>query len=91
MEKDVMLDENMDLKIVDGDFVVDKSLTQEVSMLLRLNKGDLKSDPILGTNLIEKIKQKVSKVLIKQVIDINLTRDGKDFSDLDEFINLIRK
>ena len=91
MEKDIILDDNMDLKIVDGDFVVDHSLTQEVSMLLMLNKGDLKSDPILGTNLIQKIKQKVSKVVIKQVIDINLTRDGKDFNDLEKFINLVRK
>ena len=51
MAKDILLDENDDLKILNGDFDIGESEMQEVGIILRLRQGELKSDPILGANL----------------------------------------
>lgn len=90
MAKDILLDDQNDLLIKDGDFVVGESLTQEVSIILRLNQGELKSDPLLGANLIRLINSAVSEDQLQTIIKMHLQRDGKDYEDIKKYIQLNR-
>ena len=88
MAQDILLDENGDLAIVNGDFVLGNSVDQEVEAVLTCNKGDVKEDPIFGSDLITLIKSNISEVEVKQTIKIQLKRDGKSYQELKERINL---
>lgn len=52
-ESDILLDDSDDLNIVNGDFVIGESTLQEVGIILRLNSGELRNDPVLAPNLIQ--------------------------------------
>ncbi len=75
--KDILLDDNTgDLAIKGGDLFVGDSLDQEVGLILRLNQGELKSDPLLGPNLTSLLKGSDNE-RIKRKIKLNLELDGK--------------
>lgn len=88
MAKDILLDENGDLLIVNGDLVISDSLTQEVAILLQLNKGELKEDPVLGTDLMKRLHGNISKAELQQILKIQFARDNKDFNELKDEIQL---
>ncbi len=85
--KDILLDKEDDLEIVNGDFLIAESLTQDVGLIIRLSKGDLKSDPVLGADLITMINRKESPSEIENQIKLHLERDGKDYEEVKEQIN----
>lgn len=87
-EKDILLDSNDDLTFKDGDFAVGESLTQEVGIILRLNQGDLKSDPLLGPNLIQLEKGVEDTNEFQERVKIHLKRDGKNYNELKNRINM---
>lgn len=87
-EKDILLNADDDLIFQDGDFVIGESLTQEVGIILRLNQGDLKSDPLLGPNLIQLEKGVEDAEEFKERVKIHLKRDGKDYNELKNRINM---
>jgi len=88
MMTDILLGENDDVQILNGDFVVGESLDQEVGLILRLNKGELKEDPIMGCDLIRLIKSNITQPELKQIIKLQLARDGKSYDELKERIKL---
>jgi hypothetical protein len=88
MANDILLDENGDLAIANGDFVIGESLDQEVAAILQINKGDLKEFPILGPNLIQLVNSNTSAIELKQLIKTELKRDGKSYQELKERIQL---
>ena len=88
MAKDIMLGEDGDLLIRNGDFVIGDSLTQEVSRILKMNKGELKSDPLLGCNMIELINSEASQTSIETVVKLNLKRDRKNYNDVKKVLKL---
>lgn len=53
MMKDYLLDENDDLVIQGGDFKVGESTEQHKSLLLRLQKGELRQFPKTGVGLAD--------------------------------------
>ena len=75
--QDILLDKNKDLKIVNGDFDFGDSFEQDVEIILSLTKGDLKSDPVLGVDLIKNVNSQISETALKQKIRLNLQRDNK--------------
>jgi phage baseplate assembly protein W len=85
---DILLNENDDLRIENGDFVIGESIDQEVGLILRMNKGELKEDPIVGCNLIQLIHSNITEATLKQIIKIQLARDGKSYEELKERIKL---
>lgn len=87
---DFLLDDNDDLLIANGDFVIGESTIQEVGIILRLTKGDLKSDPILGPDIIQLKKAKAKKFDIESRTRIALARDGKDYDEIKKFIQVKR-
>lgn len=88
MAQDILLDENDDVRIENGDFVIGDSLDQEVGLILRMNKGELKEDPIVGCDLIRLINSNITESELKQIIKLQLARDGKNYDDLKERIKL---
>jgi hypothetical protein len=87
-ETDILLDENDDLTIADGDFVIGESMLQEVGIILRLNSGDLKSDPILAPNLIQLVNSKENLQEFEDRVRIHLKRDNKNYNEIKELITL---
>ncbi|WP_435135705.1 hypothetical protein [Formosa sp. A9] len=90
MEKDILLDENDDLLIENGDFKIGESLTQEVGIILRMNQGELKEDPLLGANLIKFINSNVNDNELRTKVKLHLQRDGKNYDDIKNYITLKR-
>lgn len=88
MVKDIILGEDGDLLIVNGDFAIGDSLTQDVSRILIMNKGELKSDPLLGCNMIELMNSESSKTNIETIVKLNLQRDGKDYNEVKSVLKL---
>jgi hypothetical protein len=88
MANDILFDENGDLAITNGDFVIGESLDQEVAAILQMNKGDLKEYPILGPGLIRLVNSNTSAIELKQLIKSELKRDGKSYQELKERIQL---
>lgn len=91
MEQDILLDETDDLIFQDGDFVIGSSLTQDVGIILRLNQGELKSDPLLGANLIKYVNSNIDEVDLQTVVKLHLQRDGKDYEEIKNYITLKKK
>lgn len=87
-EKDILMDSEDDLIFKDGDFAIGKSLTQEVGIILRLNQGDLKSDPLLGPNLIQLEKGVEDANEFKERVKIHMGRDGKNYNELKNCVNM---
>ena len=89
MGKDIKLDENFEPVIVDGDFVVEDSHDQEVKLLVLLNQGGLKSDPILGPNLVQMMEDEKDLEKLKKRMRLHLERDGKDYEELKDRITIV--
>jgi hypothetical protein len=88
MATDILLDENDDLLFdANGELVLGDCDLQEVGIIARINKGEVKSDPLLGPNLIELIHANAKPEEFKQRMKIALARDGKDFEEYREMIN----
>lgn len=87
-ETDILLDANDDLVIVDGDFVIGESLLQEVGIILRLNSGDLKSDPVLAPNLIQLVNSKENSQEFEDRVRIHLKRDNKNYNEIKDKLML---
>jgi hypothetical protein len=84
MAKDILLDQDNDLQIMNGDFVIGESLMQEVGIILQMNQGELKSDPFIGANLIVKMRGIENRHKIESLIDAQLELDGKNYDEVKE-------
>lgn len=82
MAKDILLDENNDLQIVAGDFVIGESFMQEVGFILQMSQGELKSDPLIGANLTTKIRGVRNDAKIRRHIETQMELDGKDYDEI---------
>lgn len=91
MANDILLDDTDDLIIESGDFVFGESLTQEVGLVLRLNQGELKSDPLLGPNIIRMVNSNVTTEALKTKMKLHLQRDNKDYESIKKYITLNTK
>lgn len=88
MDNDILLGEDGDLLIRNGDFVVGESLTQEVGRILKLNQGELKNDPLLGVNMIELVNSQSTALEIETKVKLHLKRDGKDFNEVKQLLTI---
>ena len=89
MSKDILLDDNNDLKILNGDFDYGDSEIQEVGLILQSTQGEWKMTPTLGPNMYRFIKSKASKSEIEATVAIHLAIDNKDFKTLRTKINTV--
>ncbi|WP_300978935.1 hypothetical protein [Flavobacterium sp.] len=87
-ENDILLDDNDDLTIVNGDFVIGESVIQEVGIILRLNSGELKSDPVLAPNLVQLVNSVSNNQEFEERVRLFLKRDNKNYEDIKKLINI---
>jgi len=80
--RDVLLDENNDLKIVNGDFVIGESEMQDVGLILSSNQGEWKEHPIIGANLVTKVRSNTNDGRLERELRIQMKLDGKDFEKI---------
>lgn len=86
--KGILLDKDGDIKLTDGSMSVGDSLIQNASLVLELNQGEVKEDPLLGPSLIRFIRGKKSQESIFRQIKIHLKRAGINYDDLKDKINI---
>jgi len=86
--KDVLLDENDDLIILNGDFLIGESEMQDVGIITRLVQGNLKWDPVLGPNLITMMNSNKSPADIKNKMKLHLQRDNKDYNKIKKKLDI---
>lgn len=75
--KGIQLDDDLDLVIKGGSFAVGEVLDQEVEIVLRLGQGQLKSDSLLGPNLVRLSKSNYKPQELISMVSLHLKRDGK--------------
>ncbi len=89
-ESDILLDDSDDLNIVNGDFVIGESTLQEVGIILRLNSGELRNDPVLAPNLIQLVNSASKGQEFEERVRLFLRRDNKNYEDIKKLINIKR-
>jgi hypothetical protein len=80
---DILLDEDGDDLVRDGDWAVGDGTLDDCWIIFGLNKGTVKSDPLLGPNLQLMINAPTVPTTIKQALDLALEMDGKTPKKLD--------
>ncbi|MDD4373490.1 MAG: hypothetical protein PHG67_06205 [Bacteroidales bacterium] len=75
IKHDILLDENYDLIINDGDFTLDESLNQNVALLLKSQPGDFKHSPFAGVDAEAYLNDSNPNELFKNIRQ-NLKSDG---------------
>lgn len=88
MAKDILLNDDGEVVIANGDFVIGESLDQEVQIILEMAQGELKEDPLMGADLFRLINSNATEGDLKQAVKIQLARDGKDYDKLKERLKL---
>jgi hypothetical protein len=78
MAKDILLDENGDLKIANGDFVIGDSNDQEIENLLVSAKGAFKEFPLVGGDIGKMLKSRSGQTAALKEIKYQLKNDGFD-------------
>lgn len=77
--KDVLLDDNMDLLIENGDFFVADGEEQHQQILLIASQGSFRASPLTGVNIAKYIKTGFTQAQIDQLsqkIRLHLQYDG---------------
>lgn len=91
MADDILLDENFDLIISDGDFAIGESELQEVANILKSVEGNFKANPLIGANMEQYIRQGDNKSKIEQRVRIALKRDNKDYMSIKQKLTINKK
>lgn len=85
---DILLDDNMDLAIVNGDFVMGDAEEQIQQLILMATQGSFRNSPLTGVGIIKYLKASftVDKVdQLRQKIRLQLQYDG--YKSVDTQIN----
>lgn len=84
--KGILLNEEGELDIKNKELVVGDSVMQEVSIILQMNQGESKFDPLLGANLVNLIKTNTSRFDLENRVKTHLALDGKDYEQIKHLI-----
>lgn len=76
MAKDILLDSDGDLLLIDGDIVFDEANSQNIESLMMLNQGELKNSPLTGVGIIRVTNARINRQLIIRDIRMQLDVDG---------------
>lgn len=86
--RDFILDEAGEMVIQDGDFLTGESLTQELTLLLLTNKGEIRHDPLCGCDLVRKMHRTLRRSELEREVRLQVERDGKNWGDIKEGIKM---
>lgn len=74
--KDIIIENGYDLKIVNGDFVVDESDQQHVQLIIITAVGEWKQFPLLGVGIEQFINAPASLQKLSKLIQLQLVSDN---------------
>ncbi|NSW46503.1 MAG: hypothetical protein HPY79_11875 [Bacteroidales bacterium] len=77
--KDIILDNNNEILIRNGDFVIDDGSQQHISLLLLSNQGDFKQYPLTGIGIFKNLNSPMNATLkakLYREIKIQLEDNG---------------
>ncbi len=67
MASDILLEDNGDFKVVNGDFAVDYSDDQHIDLIMRSNPGDIKDHPLLGIGIDKYLNSPLSQGIQQRI------------------------
>ncbi|PTT76873.1 MULTISPECIES: oxidase [unclassified Chryseobacterium] len=73
---DILLNDDNDISIVNGDFHIGESGQQEIESLLIAFKGEFKNTPLLGAELPRMLKARNTRQGITREVNEQLKYDG---------------
>ena len=73
---DILLDDENDFKLLNGDFFVGGSDEQHIQHLLQSVKGNFLQFPTVGVQITDFINGNLSKVELEKRVRLELTKDG---------------
>lgn len=74
--KDILLDDNMDVKSKNGDFVIEDSTLQNQQLLLVSEKGEWKENPVVGIGIRSWLLDDATVHELHQEIQKQFSLDG---------------
>ncbi len=74
--KDLLLNEDNDLSIVNGDFQIGESQQQEIESILISFKSEFKNTPLLGAEIARMLKARSTRQGITREVNEQLQYDG---------------
>lgn len=80
---DLLTDDNGEMKIVNGDFVVDDANHQHIRSIIAAKKGDWKQHPLIGVGIMEYINAPLTRAVktkFEKEVRLQLNMDG--FEDI---------
>jgi hypothetical protein len=83
---DIILDNNLDLLIQNGDFVIDDAEQQIQALILMASQGSFRESPLTGVDILQYLKSRLSPALIdklKQKIQLQFQYDGYTYAQPD--------
>lgn len=86
---DILLDQENDLRIENGDFVIGESTMQEVGLIITTHQGEWKEDPIIGAAPTDRVKRKYSRLELENRFRVHLRRDRKDYAKYKDQIKFL--
>lgn len=76
MRKDILIDDNDDLLLENGDFVIGESDQQHVLQVIEQQLGETKEFPLVGFGAINYIKTRITEAEFKRDLKVQLNYDG---------------
>lgn len=67
MPQDILLDENLDLLIIDGDFVIGESTSQHQKLLILSDKCEFKEVPMRGVGALRYLEDQTPDNLAREI------------------------
>ena len=80
MAQDFLLDDNGDIKIINGDLVIGESDQQDVEIVFKAHKGEFKEFPILGFGASLYLK-KNTNIVEEFIRELELQLEYNGFKD----------
>lgn len=80
---DILLTSDGDDLVRNGDFAIGDGRLDDCLIIMKTNTGTIKSDPILGPNLINIINKHNGSGEMKQALSLHLKRDNKTYKKLE--------
>lgn len=80
--QDILLDENFDVQITDGDFVIGESAQQQQQLLMITNKGEWKENPTVGVGVSGFLKDDVDTTDLLAEVKTQFEADGMTVNEL---------
>jgi len=74
---------------ITGGLVVGNNAVQCAGLVLQMNQGELKEDPIIGANLLRNMRGKLNREKLKNQIEVALIRANINIEDVKNELDII--